>query len=201
LGEFFDDRGRIGLDGHLHGAVSAQFAVIQVHLDDPGIRADAPAVAQPEIQGGAQDQRDVRPGESVPAGTAEETRRVGGQAASGGAVQVGGDSCLFHESKKLSGPAAGPNLGSCQDHRALGSRKEFHRTFHELCVSGHPALGAGACGNVDLPLVHLPIEDVLGNLEENRSGAAVEGLAKSRADDLGNPFGAQDRAGELGDGL
>ena len=119
-----EDRARIADQAQGHVAVLADRPVVEVDLDHRRVAPQPLAVAHAEVEGGADDDDDVRLLERIAARSVEVVRVSGREEASPRAVEVGGDVERTHETEGFLVPARGPHLGPEQDGGALALDEE-----------------------------------------------------------------------------
>jgi hypothetical protein len=199
---------RVGLDAHGDRIVAADVAALDVDLDDARPRLDVAVVEErrevPEPR--ADDQQHVGP----PAGRARfgrarapertdvERMRVG----HGVVPAVRGDHrdrvLLAQARDEIAGPRPG-DAAADQQEGTLGLAQQARGLAHRVRMRRLRVGDAVGFGRADRSIRERSVQDVAGDLDEDRPAAAGHGRAQRRAQQLGDALGLGDLHGELGD--
>ena len=190
-------------DANVHVAVLPDLAAVHHDLDQRRVLGKhlVGAVAQPEVDRGADEYDDVGLDECVPAPQGAQVRVVRRQAAASHGVQEDRRVDHLNEVAELVRRLAPPDVRARQHHRPLGLPQRLDHLGDILGVAEGLRLGPVALRIADPVLVGPAVHEVDGDLEVHWPRDPASRVAEGVGHVFGDALDPLDLLGELGDGL
>ena len=188
-------------EGELERAVASELGGVTVHHDDARVLGEGrrPPVSQAEVQWRAQHEHEIGAGQCPAPRVGEGARVTGRQRAAAGTVHEDRQTRSVGERSQRLGGVVPVDTTARQDHGPLRSRDEVREPHHVVRVGQRRAPVDVARRDRRQPVLDHRHQEVDGDLDEDRAGAAAEGGADGGGEHLGDLTRFRDRPRALGD--